>query len=201
MSCTLKIDLSEHWAGLRAPCAYGPSFLASPCRARASLCWELRYHGSSDPLPSLPSAVEAREAVENPSPFPEAQQSNTRDTMYRVGPLASFSSLFHMRGTGSIYRDAIALRAIFGICPHNPSLGFLNTLHHRHGCMRCSVCGDPSSPMVMDWWFLLWARGKEAGRRAESPFYDTKACLTQVVPGFVLNRSIEPLSFLGLGVH
>jgi hypothetical protein len=46
--------------------------------------------------------------------------------MYRVGPLASFSSLFHMRGTGSIYRDAIALRAIFGICPHNPSLGFLN---------------------------------------------------------------------------
>jgi hypothetical protein len=31
-----------------------------------------------------------------------------------------------MRGTGSIYRDAIALRAIFGICPHNPSLGFLN---------------------------------------------------------------------------
>ena len=32
-----------------------------------------------------------------------------------------------MRGTGSIYKDAIALRAIFGICPHNPSLGFLNT--------------------------------------------------------------------------
>jgi hypothetical protein len=31
-----------------------------------------------------------------------------------------------MRGTGSIYRDVIALRGIFGICPHNPSLGFLN---------------------------------------------------------------------------
>jgi hypothetical protein len=31
-----------------------------------------------------------------------------------------------MRGTSSIYRDAIALRAIFGICSHNPSLGFLN---------------------------------------------------------------------------
>jgi hypothetical protein len=34
------------------------------------LCWELRYHGSPDPLPSLPPAVEAQEAVENPSPFP-----------------------------------------------------------------------------------------------------------------------------------
>jgi hypothetical protein len=32
-----------------------------------------------------------------------------------------------MRGTGSIYRDVIALGDIFGICPHNPSLGFLNT--------------------------------------------------------------------------
>jgi hypothetical protein len=32
-----------------------------------------------------------------------------------------------MRGTGSIYRDVIALRGIFGICPHNPSLEFLNT--------------------------------------------------------------------------
>jgi hypothetical protein len=31
-----------------------------------------------------------------------------------------------MRGTSFIYRDAIALRAIFGICPRNPSLGFLN---------------------------------------------------------------------------
>jgi hypothetical protein len=26
-----------------------------------------------------------------------------------------------------IYRDVIALWGIFGICPHNPSLGFLNT--------------------------------------------------------------------------
>jgi hypothetical protein len=33
-------------------------------------CWELRYHESPDPLPSLPSAVEAQEDVENPSPFP-----------------------------------------------------------------------------------------------------------------------------------
>jgi hypothetical protein len=32
-----------------------------------------------------------------------------------------------MRGTCFIYRDAIVLWAIFGICPHNPSLGFLNT--------------------------------------------------------------------------
>jgi hypothetical protein len=31
-----------------------------------------------------------------------------------------------MRGTSSIYKDAIALRIIFSICPHNPSLGFLN---------------------------------------------------------------------------
>jgi hypothetical protein len=53
--------------------------------------------------------------------------------MYRVGPLAAFSSLFHMRDTGSIYRDAIALRAIFGICPHNPSLGFLNRKHTGAG--------------------------------------------------------------------
>jgi hypothetical protein len=49
-----------------------------------------------------------------------------RYTGYRVGPLASFSSLFHMRGTCSIYRDMIALMGIFGICPHNPSLVFLN---------------------------------------------------------------------------
>jgi hypothetical protein len=37
-----------------------------------------------------------------------------------------------MRGISSIYRDAIALIAIFGICPHNPSLGFLNTLHANY---------------------------------------------------------------------
>jgi hypothetical protein len=29
-------------------------------------------------------------------------------------------------GTCSIYRDVIALKGIFSICPHNPSLGFLN---------------------------------------------------------------------------
>jgi hypothetical protein len=34
-----------------------------------------------------------------------------------------------MRGTGSIYRDVIALRGIFGICPHNLSLGFLNIVY------------------------------------------------------------------------
>jgi hypothetical protein len=33
-----------------------------------------------------------------------------------------------MRGTDSIYRDAIALKAIFDICPHNPLLEFLNNL-------------------------------------------------------------------------
>jgi hypothetical protein len=53
-------------------------------------CRELRHYGSPDPLPSLPSAVEAREVVEGPSPFPEARQRNTRDTGYSVGPLASF---------------------------------------------------------------------------------------------------------------
>jgi hypothetical protein len=39
---------------------------------------------------SLPSAVEAREDVENPSPSHKHDRENTRDTIYRVGPLASF---------------------------------------------------------------------------------------------------------------
>jgi hypothetical protein len=47
------------------------------------------------PLPSLPSVVETREAVENSSPFPEARQSNIRDTGYSVVPLVSFSSLYY----------------------------------------------------------------------------------------------------------
>lgn len=40
-------------------------------------CWELRHHESSDPPPFLPSAVEAWEIVEDPSPFTETRQRNT----------------------------------------------------------------------------------------------------------------------------
>jgi hypothetical protein len=52
-----------------------------------------------------------------------------------------------MRGTCSIYRDAIALRAIFGICPYNPSLGFLNI---KHG-------------MFSEIWAGPWAEGLARG--------------------------------------
>jgi hypothetical protein len=37
---------------------------------KVHLCLKLRYHASPDPLPSLPSAEETQEAIENLSPFP-----------------------------------------------------------------------------------------------------------------------------------
>jgi hypothetical protein len=75
------------------------------------------------PPVSIRGARSCRVAVS----LPISTTEETHETRYRVGHLASFSYLFHMRVTCSIYRDAIALRAIFGICSHNPSLGFLNT--------------------------------------------------------------------------
>jgi hypothetical protein len=51
-----------------------------------------------------------------------------------------------MRGTGSIYRDAIALRAIFGICPHNPSLGFLNTPPWVNTATNTCLVKTPKKP-------------------------------------------------------
>jgi hypothetical protein len=80
----------------------------------------------SAPFPPISSRGIRR--CREPVFLPISNRGNTRDTGYRVGPLASFWYMFHMRGTGSIYRDAIALTAIFGNCPHNPSLGFLNNL-------------------------------------------------------------------------
>jgi hypothetical protein len=76
--------------------------------------------------------------------------------MYRVGPLASFSSLFHMRGTGSIYRDAITLRAIFGICPHNPSLGFLNTPPWANTATNTCLVKTPKKPVRKIWRKSAW---------------------------------------------
>jgi hypothetical protein len=75
-------------------------FISFSLQARAvdetgSFCWELRYHGSPDSLSSLSSAVEAQEDVENSSPFHKHDRGNTRDTGYRVEPLASFWSLYY----------------------------------------------------------------------------------------------------------
>jgi hypothetical protein len=68
--------------------------------------------------PSLPSAVEAREDIENSSPFPEILQINTRDTWYRVGPLTSFSSI----SSEGVYMFLVRpLRGKVGIYPHNPN--------------------------------------------------------------------------------
>jgi hypothetical protein len=85
-SLAADCEKAKGWASRRRESGWAP------------LCWELRYHGSPDPLSSLPSAVEAQEDVESPSPFHKHDRGNTRDTGYRVGPLASFWSLFHMRG-------------------------------------------------------------------------------------------------------
>jgi hypothetical protein len=52
-------------------------------------------------------------------------EENTRDTGYRVGPLASFWSLYYEGCTGSLYRDVRPLRGKTGICPHNPNYGYL----------------------------------------------------------------------------
>jgi hypothetical protein len=68
-----------------------------PCATSSAKRWLLRTTLSQlpDPLPSLPSAVEAREAVEDMSSFPKTRQRNTQDTGYRVGPLPSISSLYY----------------------------------------------------------------------------------------------------------
>lgn len=55
-----------------------------------------------------------------------------------------------MRSTCSISRDAIALRAIFSICPCNPSLVFLNTNQPHHVGVWGNLPASPSqvSPPV-----------------------------------------------------
>jgi hypothetical protein len=77
----------------------------------------------STPFP--PVSSRGVRSCREPVSLPRSTTEGTHETQCRVEPLTSFSS--HIKGTCSIYRDAIALRAIFGICPHNSSLEFLNT--------------------------------------------------------------------------
>jgi hypothetical protein len=90
--------------------------------------WELRYHGSPDPLSSPISRLGARRCG-RPVSLPRSttlRAHETHDVGFVLWPLSLLYSIWG--STCSIYRDVIALRGIFGICPHNPSLGFLNTL-------------------------------------------------------------------------
>jgi hypothetical protein len=61
-------------------------------------CWELRYHGSPDPLPSLLSAVEAQEDVENPFSFTISTTEETHETLDIELGLWLLSDLSIMRG-------------------------------------------------------------------------------------------------------
>jgi hypothetical protein len=80
----------------------------------------------SAPFPPVSSrgARSCREPVSLPISTTE-ETHKTQNIGLGLWPLSDLYSIWG--GTCSIYRDVIALRGIFGICPYNPSLGFLNT--------------------------------------------------------------------------
>jgi hypothetical protein len=53
--------------------------------------------------------------------LPRSTTESTQNIGYRIGPLASFFSLYYEGCTCSLYRDVIPLRGKAGICPHNPN--------------------------------------------------------------------------------
>jgi hypothetical protein len=71
-TCRLDVELMQIWSA------------AMLQRSVLITCWELCYHGSPDPLPSLSSAVEVQEAVENPSPFPVSLPISTTEETHET---------------------------------------------------------------------------------------------------------------------
>ena len=69
----------------------------------------------------------------------------TQDIGLGLWPLSVLYSI--RRGKCSIYRDVIALRGIFGICPHNPSLGFLNTPPWANTATSTCLVKTPKNPV------------------------------------------------------
>jgi hypothetical protein len=61
------------------------------------------------------------------------------------------SHLYSISGTCSIYRDVKALRDIFDIWPHNPSLGFLNTFLWANTTTNTCLVKTPKNPSGKIW--------------------------------------------------
>jgi hypothetical protein len=69
----------------------------------------------------------------------------TQDIGLSLWPLSDLYSIWG--DTCSIYKDVIALRGIFGICPHNPSLGFLNTPPWANTATNTCLIKTPKNPV------------------------------------------------------
>jgi hypothetical protein len=70
--------------------------------------------------------------------------------------MAGFSSLLYTRGTCSIYRDVKALRGIFDIWAHNPSLGFLNTFSWANTTTNTCLVKTPKNLSGKIWRKSAW---------------------------------------------
>jgi hypothetical protein len=73
----------------------------------------------------------------------------THDIGLDLSPLSYLYSIWG--GTSSIYRDVIALRGILGICPYNPSLGFLNTPPWTNTATNTCLIKTPKKPSEKIW--------------------------------------------------
>jgi hypothetical protein len=111
----------------------------------------------SAPFPPISSrgARRCREPISLPISTTE-ETHETLDIGLGLWPLSLLYSIWG--GTCSIYRNVIALRGIFGICPHNPSLGFLNTPPWANTATNTCLIKTPKKPSGKIWRKSAWWR-------------------------------------------
>ena len=79
-------------------------------------------------VPFPPVSSRGARSCREPVSLPISTTEETHETRDIGLDLWHLSDLYLMKGcTCSLYRDVRPLRGKVGICPHNPSLGFLNT--------------------------------------------------------------------------